>query len=57
MTSSTPAPGLEKPMNDDEIIASMGPYNYGWHDSDAAGETARRGLDEDVVRSLSLIHI
>ena len=56
MTSSTPAPGLEKPMNDDEIIASMGPYNYGWHDSDAAGETARRGLDEDVVR-LSLIHI
>ena len=53
MTSTTPAPGLEKPMNDDEIIESMGPYNYGWHDSDEAGSAARRGLDEDVVRTIS----
>ena len=53
MTSTTPAPGLEKPMNDDEIIESMGPYNYGWHDSDEAGSVARRGLDEDVVREIS----
>ena len=53
MTSTTPAPGLEKPMNDDEIIESMGPYNYGWHDSDEAGSAARRGLDEDVVREIS----
>ena len=53
MTSTTPAPGLEKPMNDDEIIESMGPYNYGWHDSDEAGSVARRGLNEEVVRDIS----
>ncbi|MCG7240121.1 Fe-S cluster assembly protein SufB [Corynebacterium kefirresidentii] len=40
-------------MTDDEIIDSIGAYEYGWHDSDAAGASARRGLNEDVVRDIS----
>src|SRR5260370_20292205 len=28
-------------------------YKFGWADSDAAGESARRGLSEDVVRDIS----
>ena len=55
MTETTPAPGLERPMNDDEIIESIGAYNYGWHDSDAAGAAARRGLSPDVVKDISRI--
>ena len=42
-------------MNDDEIIESIGAYNYGWHDSDAAGAAARRGLSPDVVKDISRI--
>ncbi len=40
---------------DEEIIASIGAYGYGWRDSDAAGQSARRGLDEDVVRNISAL--
>ncbi len=28
-------------------------YKYGWHDTDEAGEKARRGLNEEVVRDIS----
>src|ERR1700722_5105428 len=28
-------------------------YKFGWSDSDAAGASARRGLNEDVVRDIS----
>ncbi|XBH22641.1 Fe-S cluster assembly protein SufB [Jonesiaceae bacterium BS-20] len=42
-----------EPQSDEEIIASIGAYEYGWHDSDAAGELAKRGLSEDVVRNIS----
>ncbi|MCL1840261.1 MAG: Fe-S cluster assembly protein SufB [Propionibacteriaceae bacterium] len=31
----------------------MSTYKYGWHDSDAAGATAQRGLSEAVVRGIS----
>ena len=51
MTQAQPAPGTK--MTDDEIIDSIGAYEYGWHDSDAAGASARRGLNEDVVRDIS----
>src|SRR5699024_6575608 len=34
-------------------IASIGPYNYGWHDSDEAGAAAERGISEAVVRDIS----
>ncbi|AHW64150.1 FeS cluster assembly protein sufB [Corynebacterium glyciniphilum AJ 3170] len=42
-----------KPQTDDEIIDSIGAYGYGWHDSDAAGAAAERGLSEAVVRDIS----
>ena len=40
-------------LSQDEIIASIGSYEYGWHDTDTAGATAQRGLSEDVVRNIS----
>ncbi|MEU5848839.1 Fe-S cluster assembly protein SufB [Saccharopolyspora shandongensis] len=40
-------------LSQDEILASVGSYEYGWADSDAAGASARRGLDENVVRDIS----
>ena len=40
---------------DQEIIASIGGYGYGWHDSDAAGMSAQRGLSEEVVRNISAL--
>ena len=44
-----------EPMTQDEAIASIGQYNYGWHDSDAAGQSARRGIDESVVHNISAL--
>ena len=38
---------------DDEIIEQFGDYNYGWHDTDFAGEAAKKGIDENVVRAIS----
>jgi Fe-S cluster assembly protein SufB len=34
-------------------LEGLGRYQFGWSDSDAAGETAKRGLSEDVVRDIS----
>jgi Fe-S cluster assembly protein SufB len=34
-------------------IDDIGKYEYGWHDANDAGATARRGLNEDVVRDIS----
>src|SRR5262249_3039831 len=42
-TSPTPA----------EQLAVLGNYQYGWADLDTAGASARRGLNEDVVRDIS----
>ncbi|MGN0110158.1 MAG: Fe-S cluster assembly protein SufB, partial [Cellulosimicrobium funkei] len=50
--AGTALPTGEK-QTDDEIIASIGAYEYGWHDSDEAGQIAQRGLNEDVVRNIS----
>ncbi|MCR6491200.1 Fe-S cluster assembly protein SufB [Cellulomonas sp. P24] len=49
------APTDSSPLTQDEAIASIGSYGYGWHDSDIAGETARRGLSEEVVRNISAL--
>ena len=35
------------------IINELGQYQFGWHDTDYAGMSARRGLSEDVVRNIS----
>jgi len=42
-------------MTQDETIASLGNYEFGWHDSDAAGMSAQRGLNEAVVRNISAL--
>jgi Fe-S cluster assembly protein SufB len=34
-------------------LKGIGKYEFGWHDSDAAGAGARRGLNEEVVRDIS----
>ena len=34
-------------------LEGLGQYEFGWHDSDQAGETAKRGLSEDVVNEIS----
>ncbi|MEN9922597.1 MAG: hypothetical protein RIS09_111 [Actinomycetota bacterium] len=36
-----------------EELEGLGTYEYGWRDKDTAGESARRGLNEDVVRDIS----
>ena len=38
-----------------EQIEALSQYRYGWHDSDTAGATAKRGLNEAVVREISQI--
>ncbi len=34
-------------------LKDLGRYEYGWHDGDAAGASARRGLSEEVVKDIS----
>ncbi|WP_281371888.1 Fe-S cluster assembly protein SufB [Modestobacter versicolor] len=40
-------------MTQDETIDSLGNYQYGWSDTDVAGASATRGINEDVVRDIS----
>src|SRR5690625_2704974 len=42
-----------EPLTQEETIASLGRYEYGWADADDAGATAQRGLSEAVVRDIS----
>ncbi|MEU8821011.1 Fe-S cluster assembly protein SufB [Actinoplanes sp. NPDC048796] len=37
----------------EEHLAALGKYEYGWADSDIAGAAAQRGLSEAVVRDIS----
>ena len=34
-------------------LEGIGKYEYGWSDPDTAGSTAKRGLNEEVVRDIS----
>jgi Fe-S cluster assembly protein SufB len=34
-------------------LEGIGRYQFGWHDTDVAGATAQRGLNEDIVRDIS----
>ena len=45
------APGLG--ATQDEHLAALETYDYGWHDSDDAGHSARRGLNEHVVTEIT----
>ncbi len=49
----TPTTVQSEPLSQEETLASIGNYEFGWSDSDAAGTSARRGLNEDVVRDIS----
>ncbi len=40
-------------LTQEETLATLGSYEYGWADNDVAGATAKRGLSEDVVRDIS----
>jgi len=51
MTTTQPVPST--PMTQDETIDSLGTYQYGWADTDVAGASATRGINEDVVRDIS----
>lgn len=53
MTLTPEAKTAAEPLTQDEAIASLGNYGYGWSDSDAAGAAAQRGLSEAVVRDIS----
>jgi Fe-S cluster assembly protein SufB len=43
----------DRQLTQDEQIAALSRYGYGWADSDAAGASAQRGLSEAVVRDIS----
>ncbi|TBT87221.1 Fe-S cluster assembly protein SufB [Propioniciclava sinopodophylli] len=49
--TQTQAPGLG--ATQDEHLEALGKYRFGWHDADTAGASARRGLNDDVVRDIS----
>ena len=44
---------VAEPLTQEEALASLGRYGYGWADSDLAGASAQRGLSEAVVRDIS----
>lgn len=44
---------MAEPLTQEQAIASLGRYGYGWADSDVAGASAQRGLSEAVVRDIS----
>src|SRR5690348_3883053 len=43
----------ERALTQDEQIDALGRYGFGWADSDVAGASAQRGLNEAVVRDIS----
>src|SRR6476661_1714474 len=53
MTTTPEVHKVGEPLSQDEAIASLGRYGYGWVDSDVAGASAQRGLSEAVVRDIS----
>jgi Fe-S cluster assembly protein SufB len=40
-------------VSQEEHLAALGKYEYGWADTDTAGSIAQRGLSEAVVRNIS----
>jgi Fe-S cluster assembly protein SufB len=53
MTTTPEVHKVGEPLSQDEAIASLSRYGYGWVDSDIAGASAQRGLSEAVVRDIS----
>lgn len=44
---------IVQPLTQEEQLAALGRYEYGWSDSDVAGAGAQRGINEAVVRDIS----
>ncbi|GLY02024.1 MULTISPECIES: Fe-S cluster assembly protein SufB [Actinoplanes] len=42
-------------VTQEEHLAALGRYEYGWADADVAGAAAQRGLSESVVRNISAL--
>src|SRR6201996_6856436 len=53
MTTTPEVHKVGEPLSQDEAIASLSRYGYGWVDSDVAGASAQRGLSEAVLRDIS----
>ena len=51
--SPTVTTAEDRQRSDDEIIESIGPYEYGWHDNDDYSRDVPMGISEDVVRYIS----
>ncbi|MDT0351444.1 Fe-S cluster assembly protein SufB [Pseudonocardia charpentierae] len=54
----TTAPEVHAPdkggsLTQEETLATLGRYDFGWSDPDVAGSSARRGLSADVVADIS----
>ncbi|HWM01852.1 MAG TPA: Fe-S cluster assembly protein SufB, partial [Actinophytocola sp.] len=52
-TAPERASASSPPLSQEETLAAMGKYQFGWADSDVAGASAQRGLSEAVVRDIS----
>lgn len=54
MTQSSTAQAADaRPMTDEEIIDSIGAYEFGWHDNDDYSKDVPYGINEEVVRHIS----
>jgi Fe-S cluster assembly protein SufB len=53
MTEQTATTTPTGPLSQEETLAALGKYEYGWADADVAGAAAQRGLSEAVVRDIS----
>ncbi len=49
----TTAPEVQPQLTQEETLATLGRYDFGWSDPDVAGTSARRGLSADVVADIS----
>jgi Fe-S cluster assembly protein SufB len=54
-TTSHETPGANRVEEANPGLKDVGRYAFGWSDSDDAGATAVRGLNEDVVRNISAL--
>jgi Fe-S cluster assembly protein SufB len=56
-TSTTPVttPIVGTGQTQDQHLAALGNYAFGWSDSDAAGSVAKRGLTPEVVANISAL--
>ena len=54
-TAETAQAPAQPALTQEETIASLGNYAFGWADSDVAGTGARRGLSTEVVADISAL--